>query len=133
MQLRLSRAQWQALVEQVARELPNEACGLLGGREGVVERVCPVVNIRRSPVEYEFDPVQQVETMTALEAAGLELTGIYHSHPRGPAVPSAMDVALAYYPESLYVILAPDAMGAWHGRAFRIEDGSVTEVPLFIE
>jgi proteasome lid subunit RPN8/RPN11 len=35
----------------------------------------------------------------------LEILGVYHSHPRGPAVPSSTDVAEAYYPEWLYVIV----------------------------
>jgi hypothetical protein len=40
-------------------------------------------------------------------------------------------VARAYYPDSVYVILAPEAPGGeWRGRAFRIEEGRVEEVPL---
>ena len=79
-----------------------------------------------------MDPAQQVETMAAIEAAGWELTGIFHSHPGGPPTPSATDIAQAYYPESLYVILTPDAMGEWQGRAFQIDGGQAQEVRLEI-
>jgi hypothetical protein len=42
-------------------------------------------------------------------------------------------VAQAYYPDSIYVILAPQAAaGEWRGRAFRIEAGAVQEVEVMI-
>jgi proteasome lid subunit RPN8/RPN11 len=128
----LSRSQFAQMVAHVRAGLPNEACGLLGGEAGRVRQVYPVENIRRSPVEYQMDPAQQVETMVAIEAAGWELTGIYHSHPSGPSVPSPTDIAQAYYPESIYVILAPDAAGEWQGRAFQIDGRRAQEVRLEI-
>ncbi len=133
MSLRLTSEQWRTITAQLTRELPNEACGLLGGRGGVVEQVMAVENAAHSPVRYEMAPAQQLEAMLALESAGLELTAIYHSHPAGPAMPSPTDVAEAYYPDSLYLICAPDEHGQWRGRAFRIVDGEVSETPLVIE
>jgi proteasome lid subunit RPN8/RPN11 len=67
-----------------------------------------------------------------MEAAGLDLAAIFHSHPNGPAEPSATDVAQAYYPEAAYLILSPAAAG-WQGRAFTIADGRVTEMPVRVE
>ena len=63
-----------------------------------------------------------------MEDNGWELLGIFHSHPNGPPVPSATDVAQAYYPESLYIIFAPDATGELRARAFEIEERRVREV-----
>ena len=40
--------------------------------------------------------------MREMRAAGLELLGIYHSHPNGENEPSPRDVELAYYPEAAY-------------------------------
>jgi proteasome lid subunit RPN8/RPN11 len=131
MSLTLAAAHWQALLAHVQAESPNEACGLLGGEAGVVRRVYPVENSLHSPWEYQMDPADQVRVMLEIEASGWELSGIYHSHPGGPPAPSPTDVARAYYPESVYVILAPDqGRGAWRGRAFRIDEGRVEEVPL---
>jgi proteasome lid subunit RPN8/RPN11 len=62
--------------------------------------------------------------------------GIVHSHTHTPAVPSPTDVGLAFYPESLYLLvsLADDQAAAATGqpgvRAWRIVDGRVEEVPL---
>jgi proteasome lid subunit RPN8/RPN11 len=134
MLLTLTPAQWQAIIAHVHAERPHEACGLLAGEGGVVWKVYPAENILYSPVEYQMDPKRQVEIMLEIEAAGWELSGIYHSHPGGPPVPSPTDVARAYYPDSIYLILAPeDAAGEWRGRAFRIEAGRVREVVIQIE
>jgi len=131
--LTLTPAQWREVVAHVEAERPNEACGLLAGEGGVVRRVYPAENILHSPVAYQMDPKRQVEVMLEIEAAGWDLHGIYHSHPGGPPVPSLADVAQAYYPDSLYVILAPQAAaGEWRGRAFRIEAGEVKEVEVMI-
>lgn len=130
MSLTLTPAQWQEIVAHVQAERPNEACGLLGGVGGIVQRVYPGENILHSPVEYQMDPEQQVRVMLEIESAGWELSGIYHSHPGGPPVPSPTDVARAYYPDSIYLILAPETGGEWRGRAFRIEEGKVEEVRL---
>lgn len=129
--LRLTAAHWQAVCDQLTRELPNEACGLLGGRAGQVLAVYPIRNELASPVAYRMDPAEQLAAFLALETAGWELTGIYHSHPRGPAEPSPTDLAQAYYPEALYLICSPTgAPGVWQGRAFQLEAGHSVEVPV---
>ena len=131
--LTLTAAQWREVVAHVEAGRPNEACGLLAGEGGVVRRVYPVENVLHNPREYQMDPKRQVEVMLEIEGAGWELSGIYHSHPGGPPVPSPTDVAQAYYPDSIYVILAPQAAaGEWRGRAFRIEAGEVKEVEVMI-
>jgi proteasome lid subunit RPN8/RPN11 len=133
MGLRLTPEHWRTIVEHLSAALPEEACGLLGGEGGQVRMVVPVENALHSPVAYQMAPVAQIEAMIAIEEAGLELSGIYHSHPQGPPRPSPSDIAQAYYPESVYVICAPDEAGRWQGRAFRIEGGRVAETALGIE
>lgn len=128
----MTAAQWQAIVEHLAQALPQEACGLLGGRGGVVEEVFLIENRLHSPVRYEMEPTAQVQAMVAIEDAGLEITAIFHSHPHGPAMPSPTDVAEAYYPEVLYLICAPNERNQWQGRAFYIQNGAISEVPVQI-
>jgi proteasome lid subunit RPN8/RPN11 len=131
-ELRLTGAHQAAMLAHVQQNWPEEACGLLGGPPGQVAHVYCVENIRHSPVEYYMDPVAQVEAMMAIEAAGWEICGIFHSHPSGPPVPSATDVAQAFYPESVYVILAPTSPNQWAVRGFAIEAGHVREVALVL-
>ena len=107
---------------------PEEACGLLAGRDGRAVRLYPVENSLHSPVAYEMEPVQQIKAMLAMEAEGLELIAIYHSHPDGPARPSATDIAAAYYPDAVQLILSLADRQRPSLRAFTIIDGVVAEV-----
>jgi len=129
----LSRDQYEDMVGDVVENLPAEACGLLGGVEGRVVRVHPVENALHSPFAYSMEPQRQVEAMLSLEREGLELLAIYHSHPSGPPTPSASDVSQAYYPDSLYVIVAPGKAGEFQARAFQITEERVSEVELSVE
>jgi proteasome lid subunit RPN8/RPN11 len=128
--LRLMRLHLEEIVAHVKRAQPEEACGLLGGPPGQVQRVYLVENIDHSPVSYQMDPTGQVRAMEEIEGAGWEIVGIFHSHPAGPAVPSPTDVAQAFYPEAVYLILAPDGPESWGVRGFRIDQGRVREVAL---
>lgn len=130
--LSLSAAHWQAMLAHARQAWPEEACGLLAGPPGRVERLDLVENVLHSPHEYTMDPDEQVRIMLEIEAAGWEVGGIFHSHPAGPPVPSATDVARAYYPEAVYIILAPVPGGDWSGRAFEIDQGRVREVDIVV-
>ncbi len=116
------------MLAHVAGLWPEEACGLVGGRDGRAVRLYPVENTRHSPVAFEMDPLQQIKAMLAMEAEGLDLIAIYHSHPDGPARPSATDVANAYYPDAVQLIISLADRARPSVRAFTIIDGVVTEV-----
>ncbi len=127
MALHLTEEQAEAIIRHARREYPNEACGLLAGRDGRVEKVYPLTNAEHSPVTYRLNPEEQFRVFTEMEEKGWELLAIYHSHTHSPAYPSATDLELAFYPEALYLIisLADPARPAL--RAFRIVEGAVGE------
>lgn len=120
------------MVAHVQRHWPEEACGLLAGNEGQVERVYLIENIRHSRTDYYMDPSQQVQAMLEIETAGWELASIFHSHPAGPLWPSTTDIDRAYYPDAVYLILAATAGQEWEMRGFEINAGQVREVPINI-
>jgi proteasome lid subunit RPN8/RPN11 len=106
--------------------LPEEACGLLGGRDGEAVLLVAVENELHSPVRFRMRPEEQLSGLRQMEAQGLDLLAIFHSHPTGPAVPSARDIAEAFYPEALMLIWSPGANG-WSLRGFWIEAGCARE------
>lgn len=120
------------MLEHVLRCLPEEACGLLAGRGDEVSRVLPVSNVLRSPFRFRMEPRAQLEAMQAIEGEGLEMLGIYHSHPRGPAGPSPIDLAEAAYPEALHLIWWP-GKGGWEVRAYEFQGEDVHPVDLLVE
>ncbi len=132
--MRMSQEHVDEILAHAREGEPREVCGILAGRQGTVQRVWRGRNIAPEPlVRYELDPQQQLDIMQAIEAAGEEMVGIYHSHPRSAAYPSRTDQALAYYPDSVYVIvsLADPALPAVH--AYRLLDGKIEREELIID
>ena len=118
----------EEMIAYVLSLYPEEACGLVGGQDGQAARLYPVENALHSPTAFEMEPLQQIKAMLALESEGLELLAIYHSHPHGPARPSASDVAQAYYPDAAQIIISLADRARPSLRAFLIADRHVTEI-----
>lgn len=129
----LSRPLAAQLLAHVKSVYPEEGCGLVAGRGGLATAVYPIENILHSPTAYEMAPLPQVETMLAIEADGHELLATFHSHPHSPAYPSPTDVAQAYYPDSIYLIISLQDRAQPVIRGFYIVDGLVTETAVSIE
>lgn len=120
----------ETMCRHAANCLPEEACGLLGGRDGVARSLILVENALHSPRAFRMDGAQQLAAFRALDEQGLELLAVFHSHPRGPAEPSQTDVEQFAYPGVAALILSPDETGEWRVRAFRLDGGSVVEMQL---
>jgi [CysO sulfur-carrier protein]-S-L-cysteine hydrolase len=132
----ISREDLEKMRLDVESKTPEEACGLLAGifetdRCRVME-VIPTVNALHSPFRYRLDPKEQLDVFSHIESQGLDLIGIYHSHPSGPAWPSNTDVAEAYYPEVVYLIWSRSTI-EWECRGFTIRDGEIEKVSIVTE
>ena len=128
--LTLTQAQLQQMILHVDLHAPLEACGLLAGLNSKVEAVLEVANQAQSPVQFLMDPIGQWKAFEWIESNGLELLGIFHSHPAGPTVGSPTDLANAAY--AVVHIILSRVDGPWRARAFFIEDGAFSEVLLQI-
>ena len=114
----------RALEEHAQAEAPNEACGLLVLREGVVERYIPAANAAASPFRFELitDPEHWF-----LEDEGYELA-VFHSHVSAPARPSRTDVEnIGLWEGRPYLILS---LGTGELAAFTIKGGRISELHL---
>ena len=109
--------------------LPDEGCGFLIGRKDTATRFLPSPNTLGSSSAFEVDPRFLFDLFRQLRASGEDLVGICHSHPAGPARPSARDVASAHYPDSFYLIVSL-ASAVPEIRVWRIIDGEVLEAEL---
>jgi [CysO sulfur-carrier protein]-S-L-cysteine hydrolase len=117
------------IVAHARAGLPNEACGILAGVDGRVERFFPAGSDEPSPYYYRIESRDQIQIMNEIDEAGLDLVGIYHSHTSSPAFPSRTDAEQAFWPDAVYVIVSlasPDA----DVRGYRIRDMEVTEEEL---
>ncbi|MHB8339874.1 MAG: M67 family metallopeptidase [Mycobacteriales bacterium] len=127
--LELPRAVRDALVAHARRDHPDEACGVVAGRDGRATRVVEMENAERSPTFYRFDSAEQLRVWRAMEDAGEEPTVIYHSHTATEAYPSRTDISLAAEPDAHYVLISTRAeLGEQvELRSFRIVAGEVAE------
>jgi proteasome lid subunit RPN8/RPN11 len=128
--LTLNKAHWQEMLEHVEKHVPLEACGLLAGKHAQVEKVILVRNQAQSSTRFVMDPYEQLQAFEWIDSKGLDLLGIFHSHPSGPETASATDIAEAAY-EVVHIIWS-QSQGQWQARGFWIENASATEVPLQI-
>jgi len=129
--LRLSKDHWQQMLEDVKAQAPLEACGMLAGNHDRIEKVYPIFNLLGSAVRFSMAPEEQYKAFMDIQARQLELLGIYHSHPKGPAQPSPTDLAEFAYPGVLYLIWFIGEMG-WECKCFEITGGQFVTASLEI-
>ncbi len=128
--LRLSHALLQELITYVDQHAPLEACGVLAGKAARAEKMIGVLNQAQSPVRFVMDPYEQLHAFDWIESNGLDLVGIFHSHPTGSEIASPTDILEAAY-AVVHVILSYTG-AQWKARGFWIEDGKASEVTLQI-
>jgi len=121
MRLTISSPFIAEMLKAAAASPEAEICGLLLGRDDVVEAVLPCTNVAGDPRDsFEIDPAALISAHRAARAGGATLIGHYHSHPHGAATPSARDSAAAE-PGSYWIIIAGTDLRCWrasHGGRF---------------
>ncbi len=140
MTLIFRNADLQSIIDHCMMGLPSEACGMMAGKDGRVEKVYCMTNAKPGPDYYEMDPEEQFRVMKDMRQAGLVMVGMFHSHPTGQAYPSSVDVEKAYwpgtelpnYPDAVYVIVSLTDRANPVVKGYSIEEGTVREVPLSV-
>ena len=122
----------------IAAGYPHETCGLMiGTQDGDGVRVRRVVqaanlNTERARDRYELDPQAMMTADVAARAEGLDVVGIWHSHPDHPAKPSETDRAKAWEGWS-YVIVSVNEAGVADLRSWRLYGDTFAEEPVTSE
>lgn len=126
---------YEAIVAHARHDHPDEACGVVAGRDGVATRHIPMANAERSPTFYRFDSREQLRVWRELEEAGEEPLVIYHSHTATQAYPSRTDRQYASEPGAHYVLVStrPELGERAEFRSYRIDAGEVVEEAVEIE
>jgi proteasome lid subunit RPN8/RPN11 len=117
--------------EHALSSRPAECCGLLSGKGGLITGLHPLRNEADKPeTRYFASPEDLFQAMQRIREAGETMLGIYHSHPRTLAYPSAADIEMAFYPEALYFIISLEPVADL--RAFRIGGARVESVSFCV-
>ena len=120
------------VVAHARRELPNECCGLLLGRDDEIDESYPARNVRESATRFLIDPGDHFAAIRCARASGRTVRGAYHSHPHGPSAPSASDAAELTDPSLVHMIVSLEADEPRVG-VFRWADGNFVGVDLVPE
>lgn len=116
------------MLQQARAEAPVEACGILAGKDSMVEKLYKMTNVDNSSDHFMMEPKEQFAVVKDVRDAGLKMLAIYHSHPNTPARPSAEDIRLALARDVVHVIVSLQNSNRLAVRGFVIENGNVTEV-----
>ncbi len=122
----------EEIIAHLRSEAPNEGCGLLAGSGGRIAKHYQVANSEHSPVLYSIDPKELLGILREIDQHDWDLLAIYHSHTHSQAYPSATDVKLAFYPDSIYIIVSLQDPDNPIIRGFRIEDEVITEEEIVL-
>ena len=129
-----------AIAHQAQAEYPEECCGLMLGRlddeRKVVEQLLPLSNARESEARhnrYLIGPTEMLRGEREARTLGLDIVGIYHSHPDVPSVPSQFDLDHAW-PTYSYIIVTSTATASGPMRSWVLRDDrtSFDEEPLTV-
>ncbi|MFZ3060889.1 MAG: M67 family metallopeptidase [Candidatus Methanoperedens sp.] len=121
-ELKISRRDIELIQSELEANKPYEACGVLvgtiNGSTALVEKALPVTNVKRTRASFELDPKEHYNAWNEAEKNGMEIVGVYHTHPVSSAVPSLWDRETMQNDTSVWLIAGADGM-----RAYVWEDG----------
>ena len=116
------------LVEQITAHLesayPEEGAGFLLGGEGEVKEIFPLPNAREDAARhnrYLITPEDYLKAEMKAAELGVDLIGVFHSHPDCPNVPSEYDREWAQ-PFFLYLITRVDEGKAVSHRSWKLAE-----------
>ena len=96
--IKIDSQAWDTMVAHAEAKFPNECCGAMIGRidDGgkLVSQAVPMENsyVGEQGARYELRPEDLLEADRRARAAGLDLIGIFHSHPDCDAYFSKTDL-----------------------------------------
>ena len=117
----------RALLDQIHRHLesgyPNEACGVMLGKDGIITETVAADNQRTDSASnrYLINPLMYVRIEREADKRHLDVIGIYHSHPDVAARPSQFDLDHAW-PNFSYLIVSVVKGKAVESNSWRLRD-----------
>lgn len=122
MRVRISSAVVEQITALAGASPSAEICGLLLGRDDLIERAAPCRNVAAEPARrFEIDPAALIAAHRAMRDGGAQMLGHFHSHPAGRAIPSARDADAAAADGMLWLIAGGGELTAWRA----VSDGAI--------
>lgn len=134
--MRIAQSLIDEMVAHARADLPNECCGIVGGKDGAATSVYRARNLFESPLRFgvHSDDLFRI-TQREMPGQDEELVAIYHSHTKSAPYPSQTDLNEAQnsWPEVIWLIVslqdedAPEVKGYW------LKDLAIADAELVVE
>lgn len=89
--IKLTKDDYEKIVEYAIAQLPNEACGLIAGEkiggDKLIKKVYFLTNTDHSNEHFSLDPKEQLAAIKDMRVNGLVPLGNWHSPPKAPRAP----------------------------------------------
>ncbi len=119
--LRIPRKLTDAVIDHAYEGFPNEVCGILGGKGGVVSSLFRLTNAHGGK-HFVVDPAESLAVINRMREEGLAILAIYHSHPNGPPRPAPEDNHLALTGDISFIIISLMKLDNPVLKSYRITD-----------
>ena len=126
MSLHISQDMLEGIHQHGEQAYPEEGAGLLlgefKGQEPHVREILPLVNVREDNARhnrYQLSPQDYLQGEKLAEQLGLDVLGVFHSHPDHPNRPSEFDRQWAW-PNFSYLITSVVQGQAAESRSWRL-------------
>jgi proteasome lid subunit RPN8/RPN11 len=118
--IRISKTAWDTMVSHVESTFPKEGCGLMIGSDGLVQEAVPLPNSYTGPQEdfFVIDPKDLLRVDQESRERGLDVLGVFHSHPDCDAYFSKRDLENSC-PWYSYVVLSIKKGRFDHANSYR--------------
>jgi proteasome lid subunit RPN8/RPN11 len=131
--INVEKAAWETMVAHAEATFPNECCGVMFGKIGddrkQVTEAVPMANAYKGAQEdrYELRPEDLLAADKKARAAGLDMIGIFHSHPDCDAYFSKTDLENSC-PWYSFIVLSIKGGKFDHANSF-LPNADQTEAP----
>ncbi|HTR36359.1 MAG TPA: M67 family metallopeptidase [Bryobacteraceae bacterium] len=118
--IRIEKQAWDAMVSHAEATFPKECCGVMVGSEGLVQEAVPLPNTYTGPQEdfFVMDPKDLHRVDRQAREKGLDVLGVFHSHPNCDAYFSKRDLENSC-PWFSYVVLSVKDGRFDHANSYR--------------
>ena len=124
MSLKITNELIERINQHIEAAYPGEGAGFLLGVEGTVSDVLPLDNAREEEARYNrflLTPEDYLKAEMKAMEMGVDLIGVFHSHPDCPNVPSEYDREWAQ-PFFSYIISRVDQGKTVSHRSWRLQE-----------
>ena len=117
---------YEIITQDAVKSFPDECCGFLYGREDRDRIITDALVVNNSKDgdkrrRFEISAKDYLQAERYAEKNGLQLLGVYHSHPNHPAIPSEHD-RVAAQPYFSYIIISVHDDNIDHIRSWRLNE-----------